>query len=401
MTTPRPSRNISRRRFVQGIGAAGAWCALSATPAWAAAERAGSLRVGVLVPLSMSSSNATRFHRGLQAGFDVATRATRVAFVPVVRPYRVGLLTAAGAASALFAQTGVKTIVALADGAVADELGRVAEAVGKRVVLAEAGANVVASGAGPRVVSSSLGYWEAAYALGAWAGRNAGRRAFVCASCMESGYDSLYAFSAGFEASGGKVVGTAVSHVQPGDNELPAALAALDDASPDVVYAAYGGRAAVDFVRAYASTSMARQAVLVASPFAIDDALLPQLGTAALGVRSCLSWAPDLATPGNAAFTTAYRRITRSAPDAVAALGFDTAMRVARDASRIAPSALPLTSGDVGRGAPLYLREVKRYGARPRNVAVARIANVRQVDTHADGVRPDLRSGWLEPHMGA
>lgn len=402
MTSRRQSA-ISRRRFVQGIGAAAAVYSLGATPAFALTGR--SLRVGVLVPLSMREPQVTRLLRGIQAGFDVASPATRIRFDLLVRRYPVGFGSAEKAAGTLLRTDGAATAIVVADGSSADELRRVVDRCGKRIVVAEAGGNVASPAlAGRRLASSSLGYWQSAFALGGWAAANAGKRAFVCASCLESGYDSLYAFSAGFEAAGGVVAGTAVSHVRPGDDELPAAIAAMAEAEPDVVFGAYSGSAAVKFLRSYAATPTRRTAKLFTSAFAVDEAVLPRVGRNALGARSCLAWAPSVGNQGTAALVKAYSRLARTAPDAVAALGFDSAIQVARSASgldaRTTP-ALAYARGEAGASAPLYLREVRAAGAGLRNIVVARLGTIGSVSAQADAVRPELRTGWLEPYVGA
>lgn len=405
MATARSSA-ISRRRFVGGMAVAAATCAVQASPAAAFAAR-GAVKVGVLLPSSMRPAQVTRFLHGLRAGFDVCAAATRLGFVPVVETYPVGLDRAVAPARSLLTNRDVLALIAVADASSGASLVALGDECGKRVLLAEAGGNVAAEGLEGDERCNSLGYWQGAWALGEWAAGEVGRRAYICASHLESGYDALYAFQAGFEAAGGTVSGTSVTHVGPGEDGVAEAVEAVRAAAPDVVYAAYGGSAAVSFVRACASAGIPA-ARLLASGFTVDEAVLPRLGGAAIGIRSCLPWSPTIATAGNAALAKAYARYSRATPDALAALAYDTAIAFSRGVTAHGAAVrLPFARGDataipgaVLADVPLYLREVRRVGGALRNVVVGRLGTTAGADLRAGVVRPEVRTGWLEPYMG-
>ena len=60
------------------------------------------------------------------------------------------------------------------------------------LVLANVGAHVVRPRQRhPLVLHHSLGYWQSSFALGRWAARNLGPRAYVSASIVDAGYDTL------------------------------------------------------------------------------------------------------------------------------------------------------------------------------------------------------------------
>jgi ABC-type branched-subunit amino acid transport system substrate-binding protein len=287
------------------------------------------------------------------------------------------------------------------------------------LVVSDAGADAIepARGGGS-VFYDSLGYWQASWAMGRWAARNLGRRAVVAASFYESGYDSLYAFQRGLEEAGGEVVETCVTHIPPARHDIGRALAAIREARPDFAYAVYSGQPAVDFVRAYAASGLARRVPLAGSGFLTDETLLPAMGGAALGIRSCLSWGPDLPTPENRDFTAAFQRATGRQPDAFAVLGHETA--------RLIGTALAAGAGDRGglgsalatatfqapRGriamsptthvtlVPLYLRETRRRHDLVGNEVVAELAPPSEARSIAI-LRAWPKTGWLNAYASA
>src|SRR5207244_3918342 len=146
--------------------------------------------------------------------------------------------------------------------------------------------------------------------LGAWSAQNLGRRALLAASFYESGYDSLYAAEMGIEAAGGQVAERQVNHGPTGPRPVAELIAAIKCVRPDFVFAAYSGQEAVAFVRAYAEAGLKDTIPLVGSAFLADESRLSEMGGAAVGIHSALSWAPTLATPDNQAFAAAYTQLT-------------------------------------------------------------------------------------------
>ncbi len=224
-------------------------------------------------------------------------------------------------------------------------------------VALEAGANApTAAERLPGLMYRTAGYWQACYAAGAWAARQVGRRAHVLASLFESGYDALPAFALGFEEHGGTVVATTVTRLPA---EIPAAVAAVARTAPDLVYAMYGGAEAVTVLREYATAGLRSRVPLVASPFMADAV---RAEPAAVGLRSVATWVDGepfgVLAQGGAGHGVA---------------GFGAAI-----------------------GAGLYLREL-RGGAQH---VVGRLGDTAELAAMADRIRPEPRSGWLDPHVG-
>jgi branched-chain amino acid transport system substrate-binding protein len=200
------------------------------------------------------------------------------------------------------------------------------------------------------------------------------------------------------------------------------ALAAVRETRPDFVFALYSGQSAVDFVEAYAGSGLARRIPLAGSSFLADETLLPAMGPAALGVRSCLSWAPELPSAANRAFTAAYRRATGERPDAFAVLGYEAARLIGAamagaagggDRLRGLCDALKATALEGPRGrvtmdaatqvtrAPLYLREVRSRNGAVGNEVVAELPPLSDPARSMAALRSGPKSGWLNEYPSA
>jgi branched-chain amino acid transport system substrate-binding protein len=249
-----------------------------------------------------------------------------------------------------------------------------------------------------------------------------GKRAFVASSLYETGYDAYYAFPQGFEQAGGRVIRNEVTHLDPDRKDLAPLMAAIAAARPDFVYASYSGKAAVDFVRAYAAAGLSGRIPLLASGFTVDEALLPAMGADALGIKSCLSWSPTITTPENIAFRKAYNHQTRREADQFALLGYDTGSLIAtavKAATRMVlrsdglkhaleTVAVPTPRGsrsiEPGTGSsdtPLYLREVRREGGTLCNTVIAELPGLAAVEQLADREAMTARSGWIDSYLCA
>jgi len=214
-------------------------------------------------------------------------------------------------------------------------------------------------------------------------------------------------------------VETCVTHVPPATHAARRAIAAIRRAEPDFIFAAYGGQPAVDFVRAYADSGLARRIPLAGSGFLADETLLPSMGAAAVGIRSCLSWSPDLPTAENRAFTAAFRRATGGDPDGFAVLGYETARLIA-GAVATSPAdgdpldglgaALRVTALETPRGrvamdpathltrAPLYLREVRSRRGVAGNAVVAELRPLPDLVRRVAALRSGPKTGWVNEY---
>jgi branched-chain amino acid transport system substrate-binding protein len=267
----------------------------------------------------------------------------------------------------------------------------------------------------PFIFHNSLNYWQSNMATGTWASESLGRKAFIASSFNDSGYDSVLAFSRGFEGNGGEIVGIRTTHMIPDDDGMASLFEAIEEANPDFVYGLYTGNQAVEFVRAYSRSELGGRVPLAGSAFMVDESILPSHGGAAGGIVSALTWSGDLQTPENSEFTTAYKTRTGRLPSAFSVLGYDSARLISEglravegDASRSVQfiGALARAEFDSPRGhvtmnprtqtttSPIYLRKVGSSG----NQVIARLNQVPETEDlglSASG----MRSGWKNAYL--
>lgn len=273
-----PSPKIHRRSFLKTSGVlAGA----ALLPRWSEsfnlptlAALVGSLSLGVLSPTSRAYPNAgNNFLTGLQTYF-ASTRGSRPSLS--ARSYaNFGELRQLAQG---FIATGVSGVIALTSPTHASYLQDVFNASGVPLFISTVGANTLHAGDVNGAALTSLEHWQAGLGLGNWAARNLGQRAFVASSFHDAGYDSLYAFQSGYEGAGGTVVETALSHRPTDNGDLSGLMTAIQNANPSLVYAAYSGPQAIDFVRAYVASGLSARIPLAGTSFMGDDAMLTAYG---------------------------------------------------------------------------------------------------------------------------
>lgn len=399
-----PFLEISRRRFLKAMGAVtGAVALAGARPGVARAMTppAGVRRIGLLLPHSPRVSGRS-LESGMRLALRLAGAESRLELVVV--PTDGGAADQVTKAADLLEKDRVDLLVLAAGPQFGDRVAPVLARYGAGLLALDSGANALRTDertAG--VFHHTLGYWQSAWALGRWTGSEVGRRAVIVSSLQESGYDAIDAFQIGFETAGGSVVATQVTHVPPGPVTWADLMSAIRAADPDVVFAQYGGALATEFVKEFAASGLAARIPLVGTPWLVDEAQLPLMGEAALGIRSVHSWAPGLPVAENAAFVTAYRELTGQEPDSLALLGYETAhlLLLPEGETRLASPRGRLRMGATFRTteAPLYLREVRRSPAGLINAVLTPLSSPTDDDPALDPLRTATRTGWLHAHL--
>lgn len=409
MSSELPVSSISRRGFLQATGALIGTLAISSF----AGQVAGSTRprVGLIVPESgLYPQLALNLAQGLQLGLmEAAARPVRL----LVESYDGRPSSAAAAGRRLLTDAKVDLLVgAISQSAVSMLHPLIAE---RRtpLIAATMGANPIRPGSEhPYVFQHTLNYWEASFAAGAWAAAELGRRAYVAMSFYESGFAAPGAFIAGFESAGGTVVGQAITHSPTAADDLPGLMRAIDQARPDLIYAAYSGAPATDFLQALAAAGRTTTP-LVGSAF-----LTTGRGPAGMGLFSPLSWAPGLDTAANRQFHSAYRQQVGRAADPFALLGYDTARLLTTALSQADPAdrgglvAALTTAAYLGpRGmvtmdpgtrsahSDRFLRRITFDHSLPLDRSAITIAPAPHFATYAAARRATPATGWLSPYM--
>jgi branched-chain amino acid transport system substrate-binding protein len=378
-------------------------------------------KIGVLLPESrVYPSLAASLLAGLRLAF--AERGSRVADRPIeLLPEMYGerIAEATKQARALITDQDVDLLVGVMSSAATAPLQDLLQERRVPLIVTNVGANVVRSyGQSPYLFRASLNDWQANWATGAWAADRVGKTAFIASSFYESGYDTAYMFARGLEYAGGTVVGRYITHRPRETNTFTPMLAAIRHAEPDLVYAAYSGPQALDFMRAYADADLAGRVPLVGAGFLFDESLLQQHGQAALHSISGSTWAPELDTPENAAFISSYQAANGQPANPFAVLGYDAARMIADaadatpryandqflDALRTRQLASPRGDLMMNRqtqsgSTPFYIREVRRHHGLSTNVVVAKIDSIGGLDEAAATIRAGAKSGWLNAYL--
>lgn len=380
------SSRLTRRGFLRLAGLA---TGAVVVPDWPGGH---SLKVGVLLPTAvLYPAMGQNLVTGMRLYFGAAGHPVTFA----IHEIGAGTASARRTSRALLEQGGVDVVVAVTGEHVAATLRPLYADHGVPLVVCNAGANVVRpDDQGTFLVFNSLKLWQSNWALGFWAGHHLGSRAVSALSFYDSGYDAPYLFRLGFEAAGGDLLETFVSHTPAGDGNLTPLLAAIRDAGPDFVYASYCGAQAVEFVQAYARSGLAGHIPLIGSAFLVDDrSVLPQLGSAALGIKTSLPWAAPVSGSEDQAVLAAYPQQTGRSADSFAALGYDTAHLITRMMAEGVHEAPRETGG------PLFLREVRRHGLALANVVTAHLSSIAERDIQRAVAESSPKSGWLAPYL--
>ena len=337
-------------------------------------------RIGVLLPASTIYPN---LGRNFLAGLQLAAEGRP--WDMVVRETGTGATSSYAVTQQLLTREGVQGIIGMIDPLSIAFLRGALQAHQATLLAVSLGENLLrVDKADTRVTYHSLDLAPTAVAFGAWAARALGRTAVLATSCYDSGYDTFAAFRLGFENAGGQVRHTVTTHLPTGGPNLAGVMRDIATARPDFVYAAYCGPGAVDWVSAYKAAGLAGAIPLAGSPFLTDEALLPTLGAAALGILTA-SPAPSGDQAAALAFADAYQARTGRPADLLALLGYETARL--------------LTGQPVG-SRTIALRTVQRQAGGLVNTIRQTLDAPGASNAAWATLRQEPHSGWLYPYLG-
>lgn len=125
---------------------------------------------------------------------------------------------------------------------------------------------------------------------------------------------------------------------QPGSDFFAQPLRQVRDLEPEAVFCCYLGDAAAAFVQQYVAAGLDPD-MLYAPAYLTEGAALADAGEAALGIRTAGNYAPELRTPANRGFVTAYQRDFGEPPTVYSVAAYDAAAAIDK--------ALALSEGDL------------------------------------------------------
>lgn len=288
------------------------------------------------------------------------------------------------------------------------------EAAGVPLLASSVGENMPRTGDySSNIYYHTLGMWQSNWALGQWAAANLGTSAVLASSSFDSGYDAVYAFRAGFEGGGGRILASPITHSPGDDSGFAPMIAAIRDAKPSFVFAGYYGQLAVDFLNAYAGAGLSGTPV-IGSSFLTEQQVLQSTGRAS-GVKSAFSWLQSLEGEENRAFVAGYQSKEGKNPNSFALLGYEAAQIVAKASSMASANKWSLSDalgavqiasprGTISMSkhsttGPVYLQEVARYGKTPQNVMLSPLNPAAEQDARIAELRDSVKSGWLNTYL--
>ncbi|MDP2232532.1 MAG: ABC transporter substrate-binding protein [Actinomycetota bacterium] len=378
----------TRRQVLLGAGALLGITAAGSTPvlrsAFASVARMVNPAVGVVAP------NAARYPGllneladGVRSGLAAAGQPNAPVFARTAASSAPS--SVAAAARALVEHEKVDLVLVYANPTQTQLLGELAEETGVPVVVVDPGAHIVTSAdADSRVLSHSLGYWQSTWELGSWSAQGVGPDAYMISSLYESGFDVLNAFEHGLNAAGGRIVGTSITHLGPGDVAAAVSKAAASDA--DSLFVACSGAEADDILAAIA-TDKAASAMHLLVPGIASDRLAAAPGVTA---TTALTWP----TTDSSVFEMLGRDIGELVAAAVD--GGADALPAGETTFDSARGKITLDLATGRTDVAVTIQSATAGGSGVTYTQVAAAGSTARASALADQIVPELRTGWLD-----
>jgi branched-chain amino acid transport system substrate-binding protein len=263
------------------------------------------------------------------------------------------------------------------------------------LILTNAGTSVVTTRS-PYIVRFSFTLWQSLVPLGEWAAKKF-KRAYTLVSDYAPGTDAELAFTQGFKAGGGEVVGAVRVPLQNPD--FAPYLQRVKDAKPDALMVFIpAGKTATSVLKTFSDLGLAAAGIKLIGPGDITtDEELPNMGDVALGVTTVHHYSAAAERPANRRFVEAWKKEygPTSTPNFAAVAAWDAmdaifqvvkAQKGNIDSERTMELLKAYRNADSPRG-PIaidpetrdivqneYLREVRRVGGQLANVELETVA---------------------------
>jgi branched-chain amino acid transport system substrate-binding protein len=190
-------------------------------------------------------------------------------------------------------------------------------------VIMNAGTSVITTRS-PYLVRTSFTLWQSSYPLGTWAAKKY-KKAYTMVSDFGPGIDSEQAFTKGFTAGGGEIVGSVRVPLQNPD--FATYMQKVKDSKPDALMVFVpAGKTATAVMKNFSEIGLAKAGVKLIGPGDITtDEELQNMGDVALGVTTVHHYSAAATRPANKAFVAAWKKEYGEAetPNFVAVGGYD------------------------------------------------------------------------------
>lgn len=273
----------------------------------------------------------------------------------------------------------------------------------------------------PFIYRHTLHTWQGTWAIGKWAAQKLGSRGIILSSFYESGFDTLQAFRLGFEQGGGQILGAHVTDApiaEPGG--LKCILNKIEEKGPDLLYTAFSGKSAAEFLQAYTAYGLGGKIPLIGAGMMADDYFLKAEALPFMNILTPSAWSEGYTAPENRAFISDFKGRRGYHPDAFSLLGYETLClivkalrecngdfrnkeRFARSLERIDFSGPrgrifmnPLTHTTTG---PVYLVKTSLTINGITHRVIGGLPVLKESDNRVNGLKSDKRSGWINMYL--
>src|SRR6516165_2213457 len=173
-------------------------------------------------------------------------------------------------------------------------------------VVMNAGTAVITTKS-PYIARTSFTMWQSSYPLGEWAARNGISKVYTAVSDYGPGIDAEAAFTKGFTAAGGQIVGSV--HMPLANPDYVPFMQRAKDAAPDAVFVFVpGGKDATALMKVFGELGLKAAGIKLIGPGDIStDEELRNMGDVALGVVTAFHYSAAATRPANQAFVKAYK----------------------------------------------------------------------------------------------
>jgi branched-chain amino acid transport system substrate-binding protein len=225
------------------------------------------------------------------------------------------------------------------------------------------------------------------------------RRMMLLAPDYSAGHDRASGFKKYFVGSGGQIVGEIYPPLGTNDFGPYLSKVAAQVKSIDGLWVFFTGSASIRLINQYQEYGLKEKVPLFVLGDTVDDAYLPSMRDAALGVKNYLQYTETSQSPENLKFVAQYKAKYKEAPGMWAEQGYvgakaivmalnavhgdienkkDAFLAALRKTNFIAPRGPFRFDADQNVIFPIYIRDVKKVEGRYENVVLETIPDVDQ-----------------------
>ena len=380
-------------------------------------------RLGILLP----ASNAyPAFSDNLLHGLRIALAES----MNVVGPWSIEVVPSElgsdpraipAAVSKLFAVQNCNVVAGPVNTGILGGMRDTLEMEGRPFISTTVGANMArAAETSGRLFRVSLGYWRSSFAIGRWAAETLGRRAYVGTTLLEAGFDANGTFYKGFADKGGAEFRFCVADAPDFNLRTDPMIADLRKHEPLFLSLNAIGTKAIQLIKAlHEAGALAGQPVISSGYFG-EPPWLYSLGDAAIGIRSCSTWAPSVDLSENRRFCDTFQTQAGRPADSISVLGYDTGRLVtlgieiagteaddpaalcsAFDTVNFASPRGPVFMDPESRvmAGPLYLRQIVKSGKALSQEVIQTLPSPTERDPRLADMLTNCTAGWLNEHL--